>query len=298
MSRLNPSLQMAYRRHFASVIASFCLVFSLACAGHNIVQAPTGRFQIQPAFNQYTPDQDIQLGQEATREVSRSMPVMSDSEDVSRYVQRLGQELASRAPGDVKWPFSFHVVNVKEINAFALPGGPIYINVGTIQAADDEGQLAGVIAHEISHVVLRHSTQQASKASLVQVPLAILGASVGRSATGQLAALGANIGAQGLLLKYSRTAETEADLLGSQIMYDAGYNPYSMVEFFAKLESQGGPGVPQFLSDHPNPGNRVDNVRQAISKYPKKKYRNNSGDFEEVKAAVAKMRPSSQRSGE
>ena len=290
--------QTTYLRHFGSLITSFCLVFSLSCASHNIVQAPTGRFQIQPAFNQYTPEQDIQLGQEAAKEVNRSMPVVSDSEDVSRYVQRLGQQLVSHNPGDVKWPFRFHVVNAKEINAFALPGGPIYVNVGTIRAADDEGQLAGVIAHEISHVVLRHSTQQASQASLVQVPLAILGASVGRSATGQLAALGANIGAQGLLLKYSRTAETEADLLGSQIMYDADYNPYSMVEFFTKLESQGGPGVPQFLSDHPNPGNRVENVRQAINKYPKKKYRNNSGDFDEVKAAVGKMRPSNQRPGE
>src|SRR5262249_42230849 len=159
----------------------------------------------------------------------------------------------------------------------------VYINIGTIQAADDEGQLAGVMAHEISHIILRHSTQQASKASLAQLPLAVLGVAVGRSAVGQIAQTGAVLGAQGLLLKYSRDAETEADLLGSQIMYDAGYNPYSMVEFFTKLEKEGGPGVPQFLSDHPNPGNRVENVRQAISKYPKKSYRNNSGDFEQIK---------------
>jgi predicted Zn-dependent protease len=269
------------------------LLFSVACATHNIAQAPTGRFQIQPAYNQYTPQQDIELGHQAVAEVNRTMPVMQDSSDISNYVERLGKQLAAHAPGDTKWPFSFHVVNVKEINAFALPGGPVYINVGTIKAADDEGQLAGVIAHEISHIVLRHSTQQASKASLVQVPLAVLGVAVGRSAAGQLAAAGATLGAQGLLLKYSRDAESEADLLGSQIMYDAGYNPYSMVEFFTKLEQQGGPGVPQFLSDHPNPGNRVQNVRQAISKFPKKSYHANSGEFEQVKAQVQKMNPPS-----
>src|SRR5262249_45202082 len=169
----------------------------------------------------------------------------------------------------------------------------VYINIGTIQAADDEGQLAGVMAHEISHIILRHSTQQASKASLAQLPLAVLGAAVGRSAVGQIAAAGATLGTEGLLLKFSRDAETEADLLGSQIMYDAGYNPYSMVEFFAKLEKEGGAGAPQFLSDHPNPGNRVENVKQAVSKYPKKNYRNNSGDFEQIKAEVQKMNPPS-----
>jgi predicted Zn-dependent protease len=273
------------------------VVATLACSTHNIVQAPTGRFQVLPGFNQYTPEQDIELGQQAAKEVNRTMPVLPESHELTRYVQSLGQQLASRAPSENKWPFSFHVVNVKEINAFALPGGPVYVNLGTIQAADDEGQLAGVLAHEISHVVLRHSTQQASKASLAQLPLAVLGVAVGRSATGQIAQVGGALAAQGLLLKYSRDAETEADLLGSQIMYDAGYNPYSMVEFFAKLEKEGGPGVPQFLSDHPNPGNRVENVRQAISKYPKKNYRRSSEDFERVKAEVGRMRPSSQQSG-
>jgi predicted Zn-dependent protease len=286
-----------HRKCLTSIVVSFVLIFSLACASRNIVQAPTGRFQIQPAFNQYTPEQDIELGRQAVGEVNRTMPVLSDSNEVTRYIQRLGQQLASRAPGDTKWPFSFHVVNVKEINAFALPGGPVYVNIGTIRAADDEGQLAGVLAHEISHVILRHSTQQASKASLVQLPLAVLGVAVGRSATGQIAQVGGTLAAQGLLLKYSRDAETEADLLGSQIMYDSGYNPYSMVEFFTKLEKEGGPGVPQFLSDHPNPGNRVENVRQAISKYPKKSYRSNSGDFERAKTEAENMRPSSQQSG-
>ena len=275
-----------------ALLASLSLALCLGCATHNIVQAPTGRIEVQPAsFNQYSPEQDIEIGRQAMAEVNRQMPVLPDSNPVSKYVQQLGQQLAAYAPGPVKWPFSFHVVNIKEINAFALPGGPIYIHLGLIQATDDEGQLAGVIAHEMAHVILRHSTQQASKAAFAQLPLAVLGATIGQGAAGQIAQLGASFGVQGLFLKYSRDAEREADLLGSQIMYDAGYNPYSMVEFFAKLEKEGGPGGPQFLSDHPNPGNRVELVRQAISKYPRKPYRRNSAQFEQTKSAVAKMRP-------
>ena len=273
------------------LLTSLSLAVCLGCSTKNIVQAPTGRFEIQPAFNQYTPEQDVEIGRQATAEVNRQMPVLPESNPVAKYVQQLGQQLAAHAPGPNQWPFSFHVVNIKEINAFALPGGPIYINVGTIQAADDEGQLAGVMAHEISHVVLRHSTEQASKAAFAQLPLAVLGATIGRSAAGQIAQLGASFGAQSLFLKYSRDAEREADLLGSQIMYDSGYDPYSMVEFFTKLEKEGGAGGPQFLSDHPNPGNRVENVRQAISKYPRKTYRRNSAQFEQIKAEVAKMHP-------
>ena len=280
------------RRQIRTLLTSLILALCLGCATKNIVQAPTGRIEVQPAaFNQYTPEQDIEIGRQATAEVNRQMPVLPESNPVAKYVQQLGQQLAAHAPGPNKWPFSFHVVNIKEINAFALPGGPIYIHVGTIQAADDEGQLAGVMAHEISHVVLRHSTQQASKAAFAQLPLAVLGATIGQGAAGQIAQLGASFGVQSLFLKYSRDAEREADLLGSQTMYDTGYNPFSMVEFFTKLEKEGGPGGPQFLSDHPNPGNRVELVRQAISKYPRKTYRKNSAQFEQIKSAVAKIHP-------
>jgi predicted Zn-dependent protease len=280
------------RKQSRTLLTSLILALCLGCATKNIVQAPTGRIEVQPAaFNQYTPEQDIEIGRQATAEVNRQMPVLPESNPVAKYVQQLGQQLAAHAPGPNKWPFSFHVVNIKEINAFALPGGPIYIHVGTIQAADDEGQLAGVMAHEISHVVLRHSTQQASKAAFAQLPLAVLGATIGQGAAGQIAQLGASFGVQSLFLKYSRDAEREADLLGSQTMYDTGYNPFSMVEFFTKLEKEGGAGGPQFLSDHPNPGNRVELVREAISKYPRKTYRRNSAQFEQTKSAVAKMHP-------
>ncbi|HWR13723.1 MAG TPA: M48 family metallopeptidase [Terriglobales bacterium] len=273
-------------------ILTVLLAIGVGCATKNIVQQPTGRFQLQGGgYNAFSPEQEIQLGQQAAQEAAKQLPVLPENDPLTRYVQQLGQSLAAKAPGEVKWPFSFHVVNQKEINAFALPGGPIFINVGTIREADDEGQLAGVIAHEISHVVLRHGTQQASKQQMAQLPLAILGGVLPQGVGGQLARLGLSFGAQSIFLKYSRDAETEADLLGSQILYDSGYNPYDMVEFFSKLEKEGGAGVPQFLSDHPNPGNRVVNVRQAIEKYPRKKYRNDTPQFERAKSTAMKMKP-------
>jgi beta-barrel assembly-enhancing protease len=266
------------------------LLLSSGCATHNIVQAPTGRFELKPGgFNQVSVEQEVQLGQQAAQQVYQQYPVLPDSNPITQYVQQLGQKLASHAPGEVKWPFAFHVVATKEINAFALPGGPLFVNLGVMTAADNEGQLAGVIAHEISHVVLRHSTEQASKAMLAQIPLAVLGAVVGGGAAGQLAQLGIQFGAESVFLKYSRDAEKEADLLGSQIMYDAGYDPYDMVEFFDKLEKQGGGGgAPQFLSDHPNPGNRVEYVKEAISKYPRKRYSSNDAQFDRIKQLAAK----------
>lgn len=273
------------------IITALAVLF-LSCGTHNIVQAPTGRFEVQPGgYNQYTPEQDIELGRQASAEVVRQMPVLPDSNPVTKYVQQLGKQLASTTQGPDQWPFTFQVVNVKEINAFALPGGPIFVNVGTIQAADDEGQLVGVIAHEMSHVILRHGTQQASKQVFAQLPLAVLGVTLGKGVGGSLAQAGAAFGLQSMFLRYSRDAEREADLLGAQIMYDAGYTPSSMVEFFSKLEKEGGQGVPQFLSDHPSPGNRVETVREATRKFPKKEYRANSAEFERTKSQVASLKP-------
>ncbi len=232
---------MKLKPRLASALLVLSLGIGYGCATRNIQQTPSGRFQVQPGgFNQFTPEQEIQLGREAAKQVKQEMPLLPDNDPIRQYVRQLGQQLAAKAPGE-KWPFEFHVVNVKEINAFALPGGPIFVHMGTVRAADTEGQLAGVLAHEISHVALRHGTQQASKQVLAQIPLAVLGATLPQNTLGQLARLGVSFGAQSVFLKYSRDAEREADLLGSQIMYDAGFNPYDMVEFFSKLEKQGGP---------------------------------------------------------
>jgi hypothetical protein len=167
--------------------------------------------------------------------------------------------------------------------------------VGTIQAAD-ESELAGVMAHEISHVVFQHSAREAGKAQWIQLGGALtsvlLGATMGNTTAGRLAQLGVQMGASGVVMKYSREAEQEADLLGSQIMYDTGYNPYSMVEFFDTLAKQGGSGVPQFLSDHPNPGNRAQTVAKAIQKFPPKSYpRNDSPEFASMKKVAMGLKP-------
>ena len=168
-------------------------------------------------------------------------------------MQRLGQQLAAHAPGE-KWPYSFHVVNQKEINAFALPGGPVFVNLGTIQAADNEAELAGVMAHEISHVVQRHGTRAASKQMAAQLPLAILGGVMGQGALSQMAQMGLSFGVGSYFLKNSRKAESEADLLGTDIMYDTGFNPRAMADFFAKLQEQGGRARPAVLQRPSRPG--------------------------------------------
>jgi predicted Zn-dependent protease len=176
-------------------------------------------------------------------------------------VNQLGQRLAAVAPGE-RYPYRFKVVNDAAINAFALPGGPVYVNRGLIAAADNEAQLAGVLAHEIAHVALRHGTNQASKAAAAQVPLALLGRIIGNDSTGDmLAQLGAGFAVNSILLKYSRTAESQADILGTQILHDAGYDPRAMAQFFQKME---GGGV-EFFSNHPSPNNRVARVNQEIN---------------------------------
>src|SRR5689334_1196852 len=219
---------------FALTVAA---AVTVGCATHNIVQAPSGRVELtNTGSNCASVQEDVQLGQQAAAQVRQQMPLLPDNSPITQYVRRLGETLVAHAPQQVSWPFSFHVVNSKEINAFALPGGPMFVNLGTIQAADDEAQLAGVMAHEMSHVILRHATQQACKAQYAEPLLAVLGAALPGGVGGQLAQMGLSFGAQSLFLKYSRTAESEADALGAQILYDSGYDPYSMVEFFQKLE--------------------------------------------------------------
>jgi Zn-dependent protease with chaperone function len=253
------------------------------------------RYKPSSGMDFFSQQQEIQAGQQAAADVNHKMPVLPDSDPISRYVQRLGGDLAAHAPGP-RWPYSFHVVNVKEINAFALPGGPIYVNMGTIRAADNEAQLAGVMAHEISHVVERHATRAASKQLMAQAPLSIVGGMLGGSAGAQLARLGISFGVGSYFLRNSRKAESEADLVGTDIMYDTGYDPRQMAVFFEKLQAQGGSRAPQFLSDHPNPGNRAVAVMDEVSTLPRKSsYRQDSAEFRQIKQMVMGRSPSSSR---
>lgn len=227
-----------------------------------------------------THDQQEKLGLQVAAEVYKQMPVLPDSIPLTKYVQEIGERLAKTIPPEHSWPFQFHVIEQKEINAFALPGGPMFVNVGTIRDADSEAQLAGVMAHEMAHVYMQHSAKQQQKSSLLGGLAAIAGAIAGSMGGnwGSLAQGGIQFGAGTLMLKYSRGDEAQADAVGAIIMWKAGYNPVALAEFFEKLAKQGGNG-PQFLSDHPNPGNRRAAIEREIAEWPDKPYRRDDAEF-------------------
>jgi beta-barrel assembly-enhancing protease len=258
----------------------------------DLVQDPkTGR--ITPTSDAaISPQEQIKVGQQAAAQVKQQMPVLPDNSPETIEMRRIGEKLISHAPG-YKWPFEFHTLNQKDINAFALPGGPMFVNLGAIQQAD-ESELAGVMAHELSHVILQHAARDAKKEQGAQI-LGVLGAVIagavlGNGIAGQAAGAVSQLGAGAFAMKFSRADETEADLLGAQLMYDAGYDPYALVEFFDMLAKQGGSG-PQFLSDHPNPGNRAQTISAAVKKFPKKSFpRSDSAEFASMKQHAMGMK--------
>ena len=272
----HPTLQ---RRLRLLLVACLCASAALANDDPN-----KGRVTANPTKgNRYSIEQEIALGRQARAEVEKQLKLLPSDHPASQFVNQLGMRLAEAAPG-YKFPYTFKVVQQKEINAFALPGGPIYINMGLIEQAN-EGELAGVIGHEIAHVVMRHSTRQASRQMRAQVPLAILSGVLGTAVgglAGNLAQLGLSVGAGGVFMKYSREAETEADKVGAQIIYDAGYDPQSMVDFFQRLKEKDG-GSRSFLDSHPDPGDRARNIAAILSRFPKKEFR--EGDSAEFLAA-------------
>jgi Zn-dependent protease with chaperone function len=267
------------------------LVVALSLLLAAVVWAADGRTVLEPGWNMFSPRQDVEIGQQVSLDAERQLPMLDDSR-VDRYVSDLGRQLSAQAPGE-EYPYTFKVVNDRAINALALPGGPVFINRGVIEAADNEAQLAGVIAHEISHVALRHGTNQASKASAAQVPLAILGGIIGSDSTQTvLAQLGASFAVNSVLLKYSRTAETQADVMGTQILYDSEYDPRAMVQFFETLEAQQRGGGPvEFFSNHPSPENRVERVNEEVDALGgvRRNSTTNSRDFDEIKRYVRSL---------
>jgi Zn-dependent protease with chaperone function len=237
-------------------------------------------------------EQQEQLGQQAVAQVYKQMPVLPDSSMETKYIQQLGKKLVAVIPQQYSWPFQFHVISQKEINAFALPGGPIFVNLGTITAAQNEAQLAGVMAHEISHIYMQHSIKQMKKQQTQQGIFGIVGAILGQAGgvAGTLGQLGLNIGSGLLSLKYSRSDEAQADSVGAIIMYKAGYNPVEMAEFFETLEAQGGSNGPNFLSDHPNPGNRVTAIQKEIQSWPSANFQDNNAEFLKVQKHASGLR--------
>src|SRR5262245_13099210 len=242
--------------------ASFLVLCTLSCT-----PAFAQRTQLKPPWNLYSPQADISEGKKFASQVTQQAQ-MCNAPKVDDYLTQLGKRLVSHLDTHgVDYPWEFHCVNDKSINAFALPGGYVFINRGAIEAADNESQLAGVMAHELSHVALRHGTAQASKASFAQGLTGIVGSIFGGSTGGALAAQGLSLGAASVLLKYSRSAETQADVMGTQALYDSGYDPRGMSQFFEKLQQESkGKNPPEFFSDHPNPDRRLERVDTEIEK--------------------------------
>ena len=230
----------------------------------------TGETKIVAPKNGYPVSEDVKVGKEAAAQAAKELPLLNDSR-LDDYVAQIGNKLVAAIPPEFRHPefmFTFRVVNQKEINAFALPGGPMFLNRGMIEAAMSEGEMAGVMAHEISHVALRHGTAQATKGQkfeigsiLGQVAGAVIGGNVG-----SVISQGTQLGLGTYFLKYSREYESQADILGAQILSRAGYQPREMANMFKTIEAEGGGQTPQFLSDHPNPKNRYDAItREAAS---------------------------------
>src|SRR6516164_3556216 len=262
-----------------ALVVTPCLAVTLLAAG-GAPELPN------PGNPSMTRAQQQQVGLQAAAEVYKQMPVLPDSSPETKYIQNLGTRLSKTIPPEHSWPFQFHVVAQKEINAFALPGGPMFVNIGTITAADNEAELAGVMAHEMSHVYMQHSAKQASKAQTTSLLAGIAGAALGATmggTVGELAQEGIQFGAQGLMLKYSRSDEAQADAVGAVILYKAGYNPQALADFFKTLESESGQAPPQWLSDHPNPGNREQAIQKEIRNWPPEDYASNSPDFQSVR---------------
>ena len=251
--------------------------------------------KVEPPKNSYTPAQDVELGREAAAEARKQLPILRD-DNVSSYIEDIGRRLAASIPSNLRHPefhYTFEPVNVREINAFALPGGPMFVNRGMIEAAKTEGEVAGVMAHELSHVVLRHGTAQASKAQkyqIGQVAGAVLGAIIG-GGWGQVISQGSQFGLGTAFLRFGREYERQADILGAQIMARAGYDPRDMANMFRTIEKEGGPGGPQWLSDHPNPGNRVAYITKEAEALRVENPVRDTRAFNQVQARLKGMSP-------
>lgn len=241
-----------------------------------------------PAISLVSVDDEIAIGREAQAQISRQTPQVTDRV-VTSYVERLGRALASRASGP-EYPYSFDVANYREVNAFALPGGPVWVHRGAIDLAGNESQLAGVLAHEVAHIAERHAADQLTKAVIANFGLGLLGALLGNSGGASAAQIAARLAAGGAFLKFSRDDEREADRVGAQILRRAGWDARAMADFMDTLRREGGrnpSSVEVFLSSHPAPAERAALLRKSV----RAGGRRDSEAFTRVKARLRQLRP-------
>jgi hypothetical protein len=250
--------------------------------------AALSQTRIRSGFNLFAPKQEVEIGRRFVIETERQLSLLNDAR-VNEYISRIGQTLAAQSSGE-RYPYSFKVVNVAEVNAFALPGGPVYISRGMIEAARTEDELAGMIAHEIAHVALRHGTNQASKAWLAQAGLGGLGGFIGDKSVGEVVSVIGGFGLNPIFLKYSHDAELEADALGAQIMARAGYDPGELAGFIQRLRVRpraASPNVATFFSDHPSPVDRIEELEREAAQLRLPRPWRREGNFDQLRSYVA-----------
>ena len=242
------------------------LTLQTACGGAmSGVGAQASLPHASAGFNLFSPEQDIQLGEASAEEIMRQVVVLRD-ERTGAYVQRLGERVAAAAPG-YKFPYKFVVVASPEVNAFALPGGYVFVNEGAIEAARTEGELAGVLAHEIAHVSLRHGTTQASRAYLARTALSVINtvAAVGQDDFWRVAAVAGGVRVNRFFLRSNRAAELQADAEGARLLAEAGFDPRDMADFFERLNEREGEREDPAVSDHPDPASRVAAIGKVVA---------------------------------
>lgn len=263
------------------------LVMPFAAFGQTRISMPNNKYKVQD---------DVKVGRQAAQEVEQKMPILNDAE-ATRYVAQVGERLVRAIPSQFRQPafdYQFKIVNASDINAFALPGGFMYVNRGMIEAAKNEGEMAGVMAHEISHVALRHGTAGATKSQspVAQLPAiggAILGAIFG-GVIGGVAQTAGQLGSAAILTSYSREYETQADTLGAQIMANAGYDPRDLANMFRTIERQSsGSRGPEFLSSHPNPENRYENINREAQLLRVNNPVQNTAQFERIQSKLRRL---------
>lgn len=233
-------------------------------------------------------EEEIAIGRQTNAEVQKQMPGLRDQQTLA-YLRGIGQRLARQAPGP-KYPYSFSAVNYREINAFALPGGPVWIHRGVLHAATSESQVAGVLAHEIAHIAQRHAADQLTSAMLTNWGLGLLGAVLGNSGGAATAQIAAGLLANGIFLKFSRDDEREADRVGLDIMRRAGWDGRGLVELFEILrrESARDPGsVELFFSSHPSPQDRIASLQSEVAR--RSGGTRDSRQFQQIKARLLRM---------
>jgi predicted Zn-dependent protease len=250
-----------------------------------------GNRGVGKGVNLYSLQREIALGKQAAMEVEKTAKMINDP-IVTEYVNRVGQNLVRNS--DAKVPFTIKVIDSDEINAFALPGGFFYVNSGLILRADEEAELAGVMGHEIAHVAARHATKSATKGQIMEwasIPLILLGPG-GWAGYGLYEGL--NLAIPMSYLKFTRDAEREADYLGLQYMYKAGYDPNAFVSFFEKVEAEERrrPGsIPKIFSTHPPTPDRVQKTQEEIATIlpARDEYIVSTSEFDVVKARLRRI---------